>query len=111
MAQTQKVKKTRSKLKIVIFVLVIIVILGVVAFGVYKGIMAKQRFVFSEHLGDTAATINGETLTYKDLSFYVLYEELKVENEAKVYNPESTKDWWNTHINGEFISVSAKTLL
>lgn len=108
MPQTQKVKKTRSKLKIVIFVLVIIVILGVVAFGVYKGIMAKQRFAFSDHLSDTAATINGETLTYKDLSFYVLYEELKVENEAKIYNPESTKDWWNTHINGEFISVSAK---
>lgn len=108
MAQTQNVKKTRSKLRIVIYVLIGIVILGVVAFGVYKGYKSKERFVFSEHLNDAAATINGETLTYKDLSFYVLYEELKVENEAKVYNPESTKDWWNTHINGEFISVSAR---
>lgn len=103
-----KAQHNKTKKKVIIIIVLIAVITPLVAFGIYRGYMSKKAFVFAEHLDDSAATINGETLSYKDLSFYVLYEEMQVENEAKIYNPQSTKDWWNTHINGEFVAVAAR---
>ena len=103
-----KSKKTSSKKKLFIFIPIAIVIVAIIVFVCYRGFKSKEAFIFSEHLDDVAATINGEKLYYKDLSFYVLYEEERVEKEAQIYNPESTKDWWNTYLNGEFVSVSAR---
>ena len=103
-----KSNKTSSKKKLFIFIPIAIVVVAIIVFVCYRGFKSKEAFIFSEHLDDVAATINGEKLYYKDLSFYVLYEEEKVEKEAQIYNPESTKDWWNTYLNGEFVSVSAR---
>ena len=101
-------KKTPSKKRKLITILVIIVIVIAVVIVCVRAFKNREAFAFSEHLDDVAATINGESLLYRDLSFYVLYEEMQGEKEARVYNPESSKDWWNSYVNGKFVSVTAR---
>lgn len=63
---------------------------------------------YSECLDEVIFTANGQDVQMKDLGFYILYEEREVENQAKVYNPDNTKDYWNLHVDGVFIQVQAK---
>ena len=55
-----------------------------------------------------AAKAYGEELTFKDLGFYILYQENKIEAQAAVYNKNSTKDYWNIHTNGYFMQAQVK---
>lgn len=89
-------------------ILIIVVLLAVVLYGVYHGLQSKQELVYKEHLDDTAAVVDGEALTLADVAFYVVYEEMKVEEQAEIYNPDNTKDYWNGHVNGIFIAVDAR---
>lgn len=102
-------KKNNGKAKKIIAITGICIIAAIVVFTIiYSSIKKKEKFIFADHLKDAVATINDEKLTYEDLSFYVLYQECTVESQARVYNQESSKDYWNLHINGEFVSVAAK---
>ncbi len=66
---------------------------------------------YNEHLQDTAVSIDGEPVTFQDLAFYILYEEEKVEEQARIYNPDYTKDYWNLHTNDTFIQEEAKDVV
>ena len=68
----------------------------------------RSLIVYSEHLSDTVATIDDAVITFEDLAFYILYEERVVEEQAMIYNPDSTKDYWNVHTNDTFIQEEAK---
>lgn len=105
----KQAKKISKKKLFVIIPIAIVVIVGIV-FICYRGFKNREAFVFADHLNDTAVTINGEALSYEELSFYVLYIEMKVERDARVYNPESPKDWWNSYLNGKFVSVQASEI-
>ena len=63
---------------------------------------------YNEHLDDVAVTIDDVDVTFKDLAFYILFEERKVEEQAKVYNRDSTKDCWNLYTNETFIQSASK---
>lgn len=71
----------------------------------------RNPIVYSEHLDDTVVTIDGEAVTFRDMAFYILFEERKIEEQAKVYNPDSTKDYWNLHTNDTFIQLEAKDVV
>lgn len=69
----------------------------------------KKEIVYSEHLADTIAKIDGEKLTLREMAFYVAYEEMQVEEQARIYSPEDTNDYWNLHTDGQFVKVTAKS--
>ena len=96
--------------KLLIVVPIAVILIAVVVYICYRGFKNREAFVFTDHLDDVAVTINGEALTYGELSFYVLYVEQMVEKEARVYNPTSPKDWWNSYVNGTFVSSSASRM-
>ena len=52
--------------------------------------------------------VNDTKLTFEDLAFYVVYEEQKVEQDALVYNPSNTNKYWNLHVDGQFIRITAR---
>ena len=83
-------------------------LLAVVAYGVYHGLQSRQTLDYKEHLDDVCATVDGQDMTLSDVAFYVVYEETKVEEQAEIYNPDNTKDYWNGHVNGVFIQADAK---
>lgn len=89
-----------------IILLIAVVISGVYAYRYHQ--QMKQDIVYREHLDDVAAVVNGNKLTFRDLAFYVAYEEQQVEKQAVIYDPEKPNKYWNVHTNGEFIRVTAR---
>lgn len=69
---------------------------------------SRGKIDFAQNLNEVAATVDGEDLLLKDLVFYVLFQEQKIEEQARIYNPDNSKDYWNTHTNGEFIEIEAR---
>ncbi len=68
----------------------------------------KQYLDFAESLDRNAVAVDGENLTLQDLAFYIAFEEMQVEKDAYVYNPENTKEYWDLYSNGVFIRNAAK---
>ena len=59
-------------------------------------------------LDETAVTVDSKVLLVRDMAFYVAYEERTVEDQAEIYDDEDTNAYWNLHINGEFMKVTAR---
>lgn len=59
----------------------------------------------------TAVSVDGEDMTFADLSFYIMYEEMKVERQAEIYNPDNTRDYWNILMNGVYLSARVKDMV
>lgn len=93
----------RGKKLIVSVLLAVLVLLGC-----YFGYERRHPLVYQEHLEDTAATVDGAALTLQELAFYILYEEGQIEQQAKLYNSDNTRDYWNLHVDGIFVRESAK---
>ena len=68
----------------------------------------RQNLSYAEHLDDVAVTVDGEDMTLSDLAFYVVYVERNVEEDARIYDSENTRAFWNIHTNQTFTQTSAK---
>lgn len=95
----------RQKLQFTVILLVIVMGLGVWSFFEYRN---KQELIFAESLDETAVTIDGYALTLKDIAFYIAYEEQKIEETARIYNPENTSEYWNIYTNHTFLREEGK---
>lgn len=84
----------------------------ILLFGVGRSLMVRsemrEKLVYTEHLKDVAVSVDDKGITFEDLAFYILYEECTIEQQAMIYNGNSTKDYWNLHINGTFVQDAAK---
>lgn len=101
------VGKAKKAIPWIIAAAVVIVILGI---GVRQGVESRKIFVYKDHLDDTAVTIDREALTFRDLAFYVVYEEWQVQKSAYVYDQDKPQNYWNSHVNGRFITVEARNV-
>ena len=72
---------------------------------------SRNPIKYMEHLEDTVVTIDSKNVTFEDLAFYILFEERKVEEQARIYNKDYTKDYWNLHTNDTFIQSEAKEVV
>ncbi len=45
---------------------------------------------------------------FRDLAVYLAYKEQEVAEQARAYDLENPKKYWNAHTNGQFIRVAAK---
>lgn len=91
--------------------ILLILCVGVIVYALLNMGDGRGPLKYNQHLDDTAVTIDGEDVTFKDLAFYILFEERKVEEEAKVYNPDYTKDFWNLYTNETFIQSASKDVV
>ncbi|MCR4567396.1 MAG: hypothetical protein K5769_05060 [Pseudobutyrivibrio sp.] len=91
--------------------ILLLVCVGVIIYALLTMNTGRGPIEYNQHLDDAAVTVDGQAVTFKDLAFYILYEEGKVEEQAKIYNPDSTKDYWNVHTNDTFIQEEAKDVV
>ncbi|MBR1634528.1 MAG: hypothetical protein IJ682_05630 [Lachnospiraceae bacterium] len=91
-----------------VLILLAIGIAGLFFYGSYEGYLRRHTIDVLASLDEPVATVDGEELVLRDLGFYILFEERKVEEEAEVYNAKRTKDFWNIHTNGFFLQAQAK---
>ena len=96
-----------KKKSILIVVIVICIIAGLGYYSYYTNKM-KEILVYKDVLDETAVTVDSKVLLVRDMAFYVAYEERTVEDQAEIYNDEDTNAYWNLHINGEFMKVTAR---
>ena len=67
-----------------------------------------RPLVYRESLDEVAAQINGETLTLRDMAFYVGYEEYQIQQEALVYDPDDPNRYWSMRVEGGFMNAVAR---
>lgn len=85
-----------------------LVVLGVASYT--KG-RTRDALIYKDNLDKQVLTVDGVDLTLKDLAFYIAYEEDSVEKLAKTYDSSDTNKYWNLHMDGVFIKVSAKSAI
>lgn len=96
-----------KKKSILIVVIVICIIAGLGYYSYYTNKM-KEILVYKDVLDETAVTVDSKVLLVRNMAFYVAYEERTVEDQAEIYDDEDTNAYWNLHINGEFMKVTAR---
>jgi hypothetical protein len=89
-------------------VLLLAILVAAVGLGGFYSWQSRQQLEYTDCLNDVAFTLNGEEVLMSQLGFYIVYEERVVEEQAKLYNPENTRDYWNLHVDGIFIQSNAK---
>ena len=89
----------------------IIMCVGIIVYALISMGDGRGPLNYNEHLDDAAVTIDDEEVTFRDLAFYILLEERKVEEQAKVYNKDYTKDFWNLYTNETFIQSASKDVV
>lgn len=104
----ERIRRFRSGRKKYLVTLVLAVL--VIALGYYSVWSGgnRKKLVYADSLDMTAAEVNGTPLTLRELAFYVAYEEMEVEEQAEVYNPEDTNQYWNVHTDGVFVRLAAR---
>ena len=83
----------------------------VAALAVYLVVNSAERRVklnVAEHLSEVVFVLDDEEVTLEDIMFYILLEEYQVEKNSLIYNSKNTKQFWNAHTNGVFISIDTK---
>ena len=89
-------------------IIIMVVIMALVGLVIYQSVSKNQDFVYEEHLDDVVFALDGKEYQYRDLAFYIAWQEEQVELVAMVYNPDSTKDYWNVHLPSGFVQTIAK---
>jgi hypothetical protein len=95
----------KQKIGLVTFVILLMSVLFIVA---DRSSSQKEYLVYSESLDEVAATVDDKELNLRDLAFYVAYEEGKIEEEARIYNPDDTAEYWKKRLGNDFVRVLAK---
>ncbi len=68
----------------------------------------KVKLDVADHLSEVVFVLDNEEVTLEDIMFYILLEEYQVEKNSLIYNSKNTKQFWNAHTNGVFISIDTK---
>lgn len=84
---------------------IIMLILAILSVNESKN---RQALVYKDELEQVVATVQGQEITLQEFALYVAYQEMQVEAQAKIYNPENPKEYWGLHTNGQFISIATR---
>jgi len=68
----------------------------------------RQGIAYSSILEETAISVDGHSRSFREVAFYVAYEEQLVHEQALVYNSEKPQKYWNAHVNGVFLRIAAR---
>lgn len=97
----QSMKKFRV-LWIVAILCVVIAVLG------DRGRRNREYICYPEALDMVLATVEEEEITLREFALYVAHQEMEVQEQAKVYDPDDTRKYWNIHTNGTYICFAAR---
>ena len=68
----------------------------------------KEDIVYPESLELVVATVGEEEITLREFALYVAHQEMEVQKQANVYDPQDTRKYWNVHTDGVYISHAAR---
>lgn len=68
----------------------------------------EEWLVYSESLDKVAVDVNGRELTLREMAFYIAYDEMNVEEQAQIYDPQDTARYWNLKTNNVYVRQLSK---
>lgn len=90
---------------ITVILLAVVVVMGI---GALRQGQMKQKLVYPDSLDQVAAVVEEQSLTLRQVAFYVAYEEMEVNKMAVAYEEEDTNQYWNLRVDGTFVRDSAR---
>lgn len=94
----------RKKVTIIVGLLLIVGVL-IAGAAIYGN---RNQFEYRDHLEDTLFTLDGKRYRLLEMTYYVARQEYRIEEQAKVYNPKDTNQYWAIHTNGQFVRLAGK---
>ncbi|MCI8327464.1 MAG: hypothetical protein HFI37_06780 [Lachnospiraceae bacterium] len=91
-----------------IFVILGLFIVSAVLIFVAASYGEKSQFEYLEHLKDTLFTLDEKEYSLGEISYYIVREEYRIEEQAKIYDAHDTNKYWAIHTNGEFVRLNGK---
>ncbi|MCR4782497.1 MAG: hypothetical protein K5851_07135 [Lachnospiraceae bacterium] len=92
----------------------LIIGLLVFAFLVYGGYDRWRKSRVLDYRADrdyAFVHVNKEPITLGDVAYLIMFEEKRTEEQARVYNPRSPKDYWNTSDKGKILSIRVRNTI
>ena len=91
-------------------VIAIVGILAATAIMIYLAALYgnRNRFDYLKDLDKTVFTLDGTDYQLRDMTYYIARQEMEIEKQAMVYDPDDTNAYWGLHTNGKFIRLEAK---
>lgn len=102
-----KISDKRRKYTHLVTLVLLLIIVGF-SVGSWWQTKQRQQIVYPESLDKVAASVNGTSLTLRDIAFYVAYEEAEVEKQAFAYDAEHPKQYWSLHLNNTYVYAAAR---
>lgn len=98
-------KGTLKKKKVEIITVCICVVLIAAILAILIVFNKSKDFVYNKHLDEAVISIDDESITLKDFSYYIYIVEKQINDMAIKYNPDDPNDFWNTHFKNSLDSV------
>lgn len=98
----------KDKIQSVLFTAAAILVSAAVLIAAWQRAQSLRKISYIEHLDDVAVTVDETELKFRDLAFYLAFQELAIHEQAKVYDLKQTSKFWNLHVNGSFIRLEGK---
>lgn len=99
--------RLRQKLYFTAALVILVIFLGAMSMREQE---KNKMLVFPESLEKVVAVVDDEELKLKDMAFYIAYQEGKIEEEARIYNPDNPDEYWWVRTNHTFVRSEGKTL-
>ena len=97
----------KSPKRLIVSVVLAILVLLTGGYAYYRNSL-RSMLQYPKSLDRVAISVNGTDRTLREVAFYVAYEEMEVEEQAKVYDATDTQKYWNLHIDGVFVKIAAR---
>lgn len=68
----------------------------------------QNQFEYRESLEKVIFTLDGTEYRLGDLTYYIARQELRIEEQAEIYDAEDTNKFWAIHTNGTFFRLAGK---
>lgn len=83
-------------------------VFAVLTFVANETRQSREDIVYAESLDMELAVVEDESITLRDFAIYVAHQEAEVQEQANVYDPENTREYWNVHTDGVYINQAAR---
>ncbi len=99
-------KKDYKILGIMLAIILVLLVAGLYSY------QQKKELIYRDSLDMTAVTVDGVVLSMRDLAYYIAAEEMEIEEQAKIYEPNNTKKYWSVRLSSsKFVKVEAKKIV
>jgi len=87
---------------------IFVIIFAIVSIIADSSRTSREDIIYPDSLDLVVATVGEDEITLREFALYVAHQEMEVQQQAEVYDPDDTRKYWNVHTDGVYISHAAR---